>query len=166
MVQLLNKQDYEYSFELLNPKQFEIWAKVDSMGRNIIYQDAEYKISIDSFENPKYLKLYFNKNGRDLKVGELICSDKYFNSTNGEKPVRYISMKYVFVNDNHKGRGFSYRMVNSLLSVLNDEIDGIITNFDNRNKNSSIVKMFSNLGAFKNGYGYLEIKNPKKNGFN
>ena len=67
--------------------------------------------------------------------GQISCSDKYFNISNSQKTIRYISMKYVFVNDNHKGRGFSYRMVNSLLSVLNEDTQGIITNFDKRNKN-------------------------------
>jgi len=158
MEQLLNKEDYEYNFEFFKPKQFEIWAKVDSMGRNIIYQDENYKISIDSFVNPTYLTLYYSKIGRDFKVGELICTDKYFKSG------RYITMKYVSVQNNHKGRGLSYRMVNSLLSILDTEIQGIITNFEQRDKNSPIVKMFCNLGAFKNELGYLEIKNPKNNG--
>ena len=72
-------------------------------------------------------------------------------------------MKYVKVDTKHKGRGLSYRMVNSLLSVLNEEIKGIITNFDQRDKNSSVVKMFHNLGAFRNEFGYLEIQNPKRN---
>jgi hypothetical protein len=163
MERLLNKEDYEYNFELLKPKQFEIWAKVDSMGRNIVYWDNEYKISIDSFQKPSLVNLYYNSNGRDIKVGELICIDKYFISKNNHTPYKYLSMKYVKVDTKHKGRGLSYRMVNSLLSVLNEEIKGIITNFDQRDKNSSVVKMFHNLGAFRNEFGYLEIQNPKRN---
>jgi hypothetical protein len=163
MVRLLNKEDYEYNFELFKEKQFEIWAKVDSMGRNIVYCDNEYKISIDSFDKPSLVNLYYNYKGRDVKVGELICFDKYFISKNNQTTFKFISMKYVTVQDKHKGRGLSYRMVNSLLSILNKEIKGIITNFDQRNKNSSIVKMFNNLGAFRNEFGYLEIQNPKRN---
>jgi hypothetical protein len=157
-VQKLNKKaDYEYSFELLKPKSFEIWARVDSMGRNIIYQDSEYKISIDNYIRPTLLKLYYNKKGRDMKVGELVCNEK------NHLGKSYVSLKYIDIQDNHKGKGFSFRMINSLLSILNCNIEGIITNFDSRKNSSSILKLFTTLGGYKNDFGYLQIKNPKHN---
>lgn len=158
MAQKLNKKsDYEYSFELLKPKSFEIWARVDSMGRNVIYQDSEYKISIDNYIKPTLLKLYYNKKGKDMKVGELVCNEKIHLGKN------YISLKYIDIQDNHKGKGFSFRMTNALLSILNFNIEGIITNFDSRQNSSSILKLFTTLGGYKNDFGYLQIKNPKHN---
>ena len=54
-------------------------------------------------------------------------------------------------------------MNQSYQDFLNDNIKGIITNFDSRQNSSSILKLFTTLGGYKNDFGYLQIKNPKHN---
>ena len=53
-------------------------------------------------------------------------------------------------------------MINSLLSILNDNIEGIVTNYKLRQNRKSMKRFFEYLGGFINDFNYLEIKNPKK----
>jgi hypothetical protein len=121
MVAQSKKRDYEYAIEIIKPQRLEIFATTDFLGRNIIFQDEKYKITLDSFEEPSVIKLLYKSENRDIKVGELICSKKtYFNND-------YFYINYVTVSDKHKGAGYSYRMMNCLLSILNPNIKGLIT---------------------------------------
>jgi len=88
-------------------------------------------------------------------VGELICTIK---KIFGRK---YIVLNYVTVDTKHRGGGYSYRMMNCLLSVLNNDIEGVLTNYSRRINKKPMKKFFECLGGFKNELGYLEIKNPK-----
>ena len=157
MVAQSKKRDYEYAIDIIKPKRLEIFANVDFLGRNIIFQDEKYKITLDNFEEPSVLKLLYKSENRDIKVGELVCSKKtYFNND-------YFYINYVTVSDKHKGAGYSYRMMNCLLSILNPDIKGLITTIKNRVDVKPILKLFNELGGYKNDFGYLEILNPKKN---
>lgn len=156
MVEVLKKRDYEFSPELLKPKGFELWAKVDSLGRKLIWQDSNYKISVDSYSHPTVFRLLTKATKGEKKIGELVCSEK---TMFGKK---YISLNYVNVFDEHKGAGYSFKMMNCLISMLSEDIEGIITNFDNRIDPKPVKKLFTSLGGFKNSFGYLEIKNPKR----
>jgi hypothetical protein len=157
MVAQSKKRDYEYGIEISKPKKFEIFANIDFFGRNIIFQDENYKISIDNFEEPNLIKLLYKSDNRDIKVGELVCTKKtYFNND-------YIYINYVNVSDKHKGAGYSYRMMNCLLSILNPNIKGILSCYKDRIEKKPMVKLFSELGGYVNGFGYIEILNPKIN---
>lgn len=150
------KCDYEYSPEILRQKPFELWAKVDSLGRKLIWQDENYKIIVDCYENPTLVSLYTEATIGERKVGELICSEsEYF----GKK---YIRLHFLDIERKHKGAGYSYKMMNCLLSILPENIEGIITNYSDRLNPEPIKKLFTNLAGFVNDFGYLEIRNPKK----
>jgi len=104
--------------------------------------------------------LLYKSENRDIKVGELVCSKKtYFNND-------YFYINYVVVSDKHKGSGYSYRMMNCLLSILNPNIKGLIVNIKDRLEVKPMIKLFTELGGYKNGFGYMEILNPKKNVLN
>lgn len=156
MVGTLKKRDYEFSPELLKPKGFELWAKVDSVGRKLIWQDSNYKIAVDSYLHPNVLRLITDATIGEKKVGELVCNEK---NIFGKK---YISLTYVNVDNEHKGAGYSFKMMNCLIAILSEDIEGIITNFENRINPKPVKKLFKTLGGFKNSFGYLEIKNPKR----
>lgn len=160
MVVQSKKRDYEYAIEIIKPQRLEIFANIDFLGRNIIFQDEKYKITIDNFDEPSVLKLLYKSENRDIKVGELVCSKKtYFNND-------YFYINYVVVSDKHKGSGYSYRMMNCLLSILNPSIKGLIVNIKDRLQVKPMIKLFTELGGYKNGFGYMEILNPKKNVLN
>jgi len=54
-------------------------------------------------------------------------------------------------------------MMNCLLSILNPNIKGLITNINDRLNVKPMFKFFNELGGYKNDFGYLEILNPKRN---
>jgi hypothetical protein len=155
MVGQLGKRDYEYSPEMLRQKPFELWAKVDSLGRKLIWHDTRYKIVVDCYENPTLLRLFTEATIGEKKVGELICSEaEYF----GKK---YTRLYYVNIDKLHKGAGYSYKMMNCLIAILPQHIEGIITQYTDRIEPEPVKKLFTNLAGFVNDFGYLEIKNPK-----
>lgn len=157
MVVALNKRDYEFSPELLKPKNFELWAKVDSVGRKIIWRDSDYKISVDSYSSPSVLRIFTEATIGEKKVGELVCARKeYFGK-------QYICLTYVKINAPHKGAGFSFKMLNCLLAILDENIQGVITPYKKRNSPKLIYGLFEPLGGFVNDFGYLELTNPKRN---
>lgn len=155
MEQRLKKPDWEYSPEIIKAKNCEFWSNVDSLGKNVIYQDTDYKIVVDSFNNPSLIKLYKKRKYNEKKVGEIICSKKTYSNKD------YIYLNYINIVDEYKGGAYSYRMVNSLLSILNKNIEGIVTNYEVRKNKKSMKLFFNNLGGYLNEFGYLEIKNPK-----
>lgn len=156
MLKLSGKKDWEMNPLIISPKNCEIWANVDIVGRNVVYRDSNYKVVVDSFNKPQIVRLFTQATINEKKVGELICSEKmYF----GKK---YLFMNYVKIDDNHKGGGYSYRMMNSLLSILQDDVQGIITLYKQRSNYKEMYNYFSVLGGFVNEFGYLEIRNPKK----
>jgi hypothetical protein len=89
-------------------------------------------------------------------VGELLCTPK---ERFGKK---YIYLKFVRVDDDHKGSGYSFKMLNCLLAMLPSDTEGIISNFTSRNNPKPILNLFKTLGGFKNDFGYIELKNPKR----
>ena len=155
MVQQSKKPDWEFSPEIVSAKNCEIWANVDSFGRNVIYRDSKYKIVVDSFNNPQVVRLFTNAIIHEKKVGELVCSLKTYNRK------QYIYLNYISIFDNYKGGAYSFRMINSLISILNKNIEGLVTNYKVRQNHTSMRKFFESLGGFVNEFGYLEIKNPK-----
>lgn len=156
MGEQLKKRDYEYSHELIKPKVFELWANVDSFGRKLIYNDSEYKISVDSYSNPRILRLFTKATKGDKKVGELVCFRKTFYGKN------YVSMKYVKIDSEHRGQGYSYKMINCLLAILDEEVEGLITAYKSRYNQKPMYQLFVSLGGYINEFEYLEIRNPKK----
>lgn len=141
-------------------ENLEIWAKTDFMGRNIIYQDESYKISINSFLKPKVVNLFKTSFPSEKKVGELVLFEKYHNNK------QYLIIKYVTLDISTDNENYNYyysRMINSVLSILPKNIDGILINFDDRINKKEIVNLFSELGGYNNNFGYLQIKNPKLN---
>jgi hypothetical protein len=46
MVVQSKKRDYEYAIEIIKPQRLEIFANIDFLGRNIIFQDEKYKIDL------------------------------------------------------------------------------------------------------------------------
>jgi len=155
MEQQLRKPDWEYSPEIVASKNCEIWANVDYFGRNVIYRDSKYKIVVNSFNKPEIIRLFTNATINEKKIGELICTHKTYN---GKK---YVYLNYINIEDKHKGGAYSYRMINSLLSILKDDIEGIVTNYKIRQNHKPMKKFFDYLGGFVNEFNYLEIKNPK-----
>jgi len=153
----LRKRDLEYNFKITLQKDCEIWASVDCIGRKVIFKDSNYKITVDNYEKPSVLRLFFKStvNQNFIKVGELVCTEKKIFSRN------YIFLNYVDVENNHRGGGYSHRMMNCLLSILNKDVEGILTNYSQRLNKKPMLKFFNSLGGFKNELGYLEIKNPK-----
>lgn len=151
------KRDYEFSPELLKSKPFELWATVDTLGRKLIYQDKDYKIAVDSFNSPTQLKLYTKATIGEKEVGQLICGVvNYFDKS-------YMKLYFIQINDAHKGKGYSFKMMNCLLSILRPETQGIITNYSDRLNPEPLEKLFTSLGGYINKFGYFEIKNPKLN---
>jgi len=155
MERQLRKPDWEYSPEIVARKNCEIWANVDFFGRNVIYRDSNYKIVVDSFNKPQVVRLFTNATINEKKVGELIVTHKEY------KGKKYIYLNYISISDKYKGGAYSFRMINSLLSILNHDIEGIVTNYELRNKKSAMKTFFQYLGGFVNDFNYLEIKNPK-----
>lgn len=155
MEQQLRKPDWEYSPEIVSQKNCEIWANVDFFGRNVIYRDSNYKIVVDSFNKPQIVRLFTNAVINEKKVGELVCTHKQYKGKN------YIYLNYIYIQDKYKGGAYSFRMINSLLSILNEDIEGIVTNYKVRQNRKSMQKFFEYLGGYINDFDYLEIKNPK-----
>jgi hypothetical protein len=157
VLRLNSKRDYEFSPIIIRDKNFELCARVDSFGRKLIWKDSHFAIEVDSFDNPTLLKLITTGIIGERKVGELLCSLKdYFGKT-------YMYIHYVDVHRLHVGAGYSFTMMNCLLFILDKNVEGLITNYNDRQNPKPIKKMFMVLGGFVNDYGYLEIKNPKKN---
>lgn len=154
-MEALKKRDIEYNPLIAQHRPFEIWSTVDSLGRKIIWNDGVYKIAVDSYKSPTLLRLFAPATKGEKVVGELICSSK---ELFGKK---YIYLNFVTVDSNHRGQAYSHRMVNCLLSILNNDIEGIITNYESRKNPKPMRTFFEALGGFINTNGYLEIKNPK-----
>lgn len=155
MERQLKKPDWEYSPEIISFKNCEIWANVDSFGRNVIYRDCKFKIVVDSFNKPQVVRLFTNASINEKKVGEIVVTHKEVNNKN------YVYVNYTYIQDNYKGGAYSFRMLNSLLSILNENIEGILCNYEVRKNRKSMKTYFEYLGGFINDFGYLEIKNPK-----
>jgi hypothetical protein len=150
-----HKKDLDYFPEIILGRSGNISAYIDDYLNKIVYQDGEYLITCDSFKSPKWLKLWHLSNNNQVLVGELLCKEKIvFNA-------KYISVINVEIDKAHRGKGFSYRLYNSLLSNLEKEVRGIISHHKLRQNKKRANKIFNNLGGFVNTNGYLEIPNPK-----
>ena len=155
MLKVFGRKDWEINPLISSMKNCEIWANVDMVGRNVIYRDSNYKIVVDSFNNPSVVRLFTQATINEKKVGELVCSKKtYFGKD-------YLFLNYIDINDDHKGGAYSYRMMNSLISILKEDIYGVVTLYKERKNHKEMFNFFSSLGGFVNDFGYLEIRNPK-----
>lgn len=153
-----SKKDWIINPKIISKKDCEIWANTDSLGRNVIYRDSNYKIVVDSFNEPKVVRLLTQSTTlTEKKVGELVCFEKKIFDKS------YMYLKYISIEDAHNGCSYSYRMINSLISILNKSIYGLITPYKQRINHKDFYILFSNLGGYVNDFGYLEIKNPKNN---
>lgn len=141
----------------ITPKQFELWSKVDSLGRKIIWTDSDYRIAVNCYSNPTVFRLYGKAIYGEKKVGEMVCSNKSFFGEN------YLVLKYIKLEPHHIKDGYEFRLINSLLSILSDDIKGLITNYKNRSNPKPVQRLFEELGGYKNSFGYMEILNPKRN---
>ena len=157
MVELLKryKKDIDYSPNILLGRSGSISAYIDDYSNKVLYKDTEYIITCNSFKSPEWLKLWHLSHDNQFLVGELLCRKKtLFN-------VEYASIINVSIDKEHRGKGFSYRLYNSLLSNLPKNYMGIIDNYKVKIDKKRAYKIFHNLGGFLNSNGYLEIPNPK-----
>lgn len=150
-----HKNDLDVSPEILLGRMGNITAYIDEYLNRILWKDDEYLITCNSFTSPQWLKLWHLSPLNQNLIGELLCKEKpCFNQ-------KYISIINIEIDKEHRGKGFSYRMYNSLLSNLPKDVNGIIANHKIRTNKKRAYKIFTNLGGYLNSNGYLVIPNPK-----
>ena len=149
------KTDLDYSPDILLGRSGNISAYIDDFSNKVLYEDGEYLITCNSFISPQWLKLWHLSHDNHILVGELLCRQKDIFKA------KYVSIINVSIDKEHRGKGFSYRLYNSLLSNLPEDCRGIITDQKIRQDKKRAYKIFTNLGGFLNTNGYLEIPNPK-----
>tara|TARA_B110000503_G_C7101383_1_gene393936 strand:+ start:805 stop:1281 length:477 start_codon:yes stop_codon:yes gene_type:complete len=149
------KKDLDYSPSIILGRSGSISAYIDDFGNKILYSDNEYQITCNSFTTPEWVKLWSLSHDNKNLVGELLCRTKMlFNA-------KYVSVIDISIDAEHRGKGFSYRLYNSLLSNLPIDYRGMVDNYKDKTNKKRAFKIFKNLGGFLNTSGYLEIPNPK-----
>jgi len=112
--------------------------RVDENGRNIVWENDNYMISVNDPENATYIVLW--NNGK--KVGELFTTKGRNSATNG-----YLSVQNIEIDKQHRGKGLSSKMYDALLNHLGEKYKGISSENEQRVNKKQVPQIWKRLNA-------------------
>jgi GNAT superfamily N-acetyltransferase len=135
---------------------------VDEYGKEIVYDNGDYRIVVDDEDNARYITLWHKKyvkgNGKWTKCGVLDANRTTVN--NDDMKGNYLSIGSVEIDKKHRGKGFGTKMYKALFDFSSNDIKGILSYLPNRSNKKQIPRIYSKLGAITKGdYQYIDFNN-------
>ena len=135
---------------------------IDEHGKNVVYEDNEYRICVDNENDARYITLWHREYVKGIeywvKRGVLSAwlSDMNFKNRNG----KYLSISAIEIEKAHRGGGYGSKMYKALFDFSANDVKGIYSYLPNRINKKEIPKIYNKLGATTDGdYQFIEFSN-------
>ncbi|HAT76301.1 MAG TPA: hypothetical protein DCS19_05530, partial [Flavobacterium sp.] len=142
---------------------------VDSDGKNIVYDDGNYRIAVDDTEKANYITLWHKEEvkGKEYwaKRGYLSSYKTNQNSVdNGEYKGKYLSIYSVEIDKKNRGSGYGKKLYKVLEDFAADDVKGIYSYLPNRVNKREVPTIYKRMNA-KVVDGDHQFVNFKKQSF-
>jgi len=123
----------------------------ESTGKNIVYDNDGYQITVDDINDAQYVVLWYDGD----KVGNLSVDSTRLKLSNDNDFNRYLKVSHVFIQSPHRGNGFGLLLYKTLLQYCADNVKGIISHGPNRSNKKQIPKIYKKLGGYEDNDWYV-----------
>jgi len=127
----------------------------DNHGKNIVYDDDIYKISVDDVDDATYVILWYN----NQRVGTLSVSKTNIND-NGRNG-KYLSIRSIEIDSKHRNKGYGTKMYKALFDFSNRDIKGLVSYLPNRSNKKQVPKIykkFDGSSTKETDYQFIDFK--------
>lgn len=131
---------------------------VDEHGKNIVYDNGNYRIAVDNPQSARYITLWYKKDeNKWVKVGVLDASITYrrFGKYDGD----FLSIRSIEIDKKHRKLGLSTLMYKALIDFSDKNIIGIFSYLPDRVNKKEIPNIYSKFDAVTDeDYQYIIFK--------
>jgi ribosomal protein S18 acetylase RimI-like enzyme len=152
----------EYLNENINRDKSRKALFKDEYGKNIVYDDGNYRIAVDDENDARYITLWHKEivKGKEYwaKRGYLDAwvSNMNFKNRNG----KYLSIRSIEIELKHRNMGYGSKMYKALFDFSANDINGVYSFLPNRVNKKQVPKIYNKLGAvIEDDYQFIEFNN-------
>lgn len=117
-------------------------VRQDVHGKNIVWEDDEYFVAIDSIKNLTYITAWQKRDDRDKRIGEMSLSKGRYHETKD-----YMIIRNVELDKRHRGNRLGLRMYQAAFEYLPDDAKGLASEGPDRSNKTQVPAIFKRLGG-------------------
>lgn len=126
----------------------------DEYGKNIVWENGDYYIAVDSEEDAKYISLWYD----NKKIG-FLTAQKGINRIDGISPDDILLVGKVEIDKKHRGNGLSKPMYKALIDFSANNIKAIASYLPDRVNKKQVPNIWNSLGGkTENDYDYIRFR--------
>jgi len=162
LTKLIKTKIREFINENINRDKTRKVLFTDEHGKQIVYDDGDYRIVVDDENDARYITLWHKEyvKGKEYwaKRGYLDAwkSKRDFKGRSGN----YLSIRSIEIEVKHRNKGYGSKMYKALFDFSGNDIKGIFSYLPNRVNKKQVPKIYNKLGAITDGdYQFIEFNN-------